>query len=468
MKKLPILSMAALVTVQTIGAPMIAEKALARDITSIKANEIATDFIFDRITMSAGRLGLQFNDMQRQDIRLEEVYVATYKYEEYTTAMVEERLGELGLDRIVDPEWSQTVLLSTIPVDYGAWGSQSLFTSGFPEFLDNRPGILYYAFRVTERDNPDEPVWYRGKVDYRACIRGETEGEFYDCEGKYNADRTEMVFTRVGMDEMGGEAETWGEVWQKELMNMLSGVRAEIKNWDGDEAERKGFEERLSYIERMSSDAAEVEAVLTEVESVETAIEQRVWDLEHPEDKKTEETGGTEGGSENGNTGTGAGSNIGTGGAGSGSGVGSDAGSSTGPGSDVGNIGAGGLGDANSDKVAGGRGEMSVKAPVAQDGVEKKAAEGVNGGVGAVKMTSGQQVANISDGIDTDEAEERDEKDDDTEVATDVYENEILVPDLNDGELQANRWWIWMLICAILALGGVSYWWVKRAFGKQK
>lgn len=461
MKKLPILSMAALVTVQTIGAPMIAEKALARDITSIKANEIATDFIFDRITMSAGRLGLQFNDMQRQDIRLEEVYVATYKYEEYTTAMVEERLGELGLDRIVDPEWSQTVLLSTMPVDYGAWGSQSLFTSGFPEFLDNRPGILYYAFRVTERDNPDEPVWYRGKVDYRACIRGEKEGEFYDCEGKYNADRTEMVFTRVGTDEVGGEAETWGEVWQKELMNMLSGVRAEIKNWDGNEAARKNFEERLGYIERMSSDAAEVEVVLTEVESVETAIEQRAWDLEHPEDKKTEETGGIGGDTESGTTGTGAGSNIGMGGTGSESGAGSNAGVGVGSGSSIENSGAGGLGDAGFGETAN-RGEVPAKEE------PKRGAQAVNGETGDVKMTSGQQVASISDGIDIDEAEEQDEKDDDTEVATDVYENEILVPDLNDGELQANRWWIWMLICAILALGGVSYWWVKRAFGKQK
>lgn len=461
MKKLPILSMAALVAVQTIGTPLIVEQAFARDVTSIKANEIATDFIFDRITMSTGMLGLQFNDTQRRDIRLEEVYVATYKYEEYTTTMVEERLGELGLDRIVDPEWSQTVLLSTMPVDYGAWGSQTLFTSGFPEFLDNRPGILYYAFRVTERDKPDEPVWYRGKVDYRACIRGDTEGAFYDCEGKYNADRTEMVFTRVGTDEVGGEAETWGEVWQKELMNMLSGVRAEIKNWDGDEAARKSFEERLGYIERMSSDAAEVEEVLTEVESVETAIEQRVWDLEHPEDQKTEETGGTEGGSESGDIGTGAGSNTGTGGTGSESGAGSNVGVGVGSGGSIENSGAGGLGDAGSGEAAN-RGEVLVKEE------PKKDPQNVNSGGNGARMTSGQQVASISDGIDIDEVEGQDEKDDDTEVATDVYENEILVPDLNDGELQANRWWIWLLICTTLALGGASYWWMKRAFGKKK
>lgn len=452
MKKLPILSITTAVAVQAILAPINVNEAFARDVMFVDPNEVYADFWFDEIGAASGKIGFEFNDTQRRDIKLEELFVATYNYEEYTTKMVEESLSELGTDRVNDPVWAKTVLLSTSSMDYGTVASKTMFTSQWPDFMNNRPGILYYALKVTEKNDVEESVWYRGKIDYRACIRS-VDGGVYDCSGALSDDRTKMIFTRVSGGN-ASEARTWGEEWQEELIGKMQEILGELEDWDGNEATREDFEARLAYVKRMSGDAADVEAVLQEAKDVEVAIEKKAWGLEHPEgDKKDEDTG-----------------NAGTGNGGSGSG-GTNGGSGT---------GAGGAGGSGAGIGIGGMGGGSMQMPPVVEEAKKEEPKKPAGQTVAVanktntavvaSVVAGRQDAATGDGVDLDESEESKENDraqDEAITDMNVYD-EVMVPDLNDEEMQSSRWWIWLLICLILALGGAIYWWTKRAFGEKR
>lgn len=441
MKKLPILSAVALIVGQVWLIP-IGEQALAKNVTSVRANEKITDFVFDKIGGISGNIGFDYNETQRQDIMLSEVYIASYKYEEYTTATVEERLEELGLDHVIDPDWADYVTLSMIPINYGEVGSRTLFMYDVPNFINNRPGVLYYALKTYELENPDEPVWYRGKIDYRACIRDAETGARYDCEGKTVGDT--MVFTRVGSEETGLEnAKTWGEEWQAELIGQLEGVEVELESWAGSESVKITWEDRLAYIERMSADAADVEAVLQKIASVKEEIVQKEWKLEHPEETDGETVTQPGSGGEVTLPSTGvSGSSSSTKPTGSNSGL---------------------VGESSTQVTQASESTVTVALATEQEatkdlGVTIAVDNGEETSTQVATAEAGEGNEDVSDNEATEDAEKREENYDETEVA---------VPDLNEEVGLVNKWWLWLLIGVILALAGAIYWWVRRAFRRK-
>lgn len=426
MKKLLILPAAVMVVGQVALMPL---EVCAKEITSVNANELMTDFVFSEIGAASGKLSFWFNDTQRRDIRLEEVYVASYKYEEYTMSEVESRLGELGTDMVTDPEWAGLVVVSVAPIDYGTWSTRTLFTSSWPDFLNNRPGILYYALRMYEVDNPDEPVWYRGKVDYRACMRDAENGAIYDCKGEMGPGRTEMVFTRSNGEAIDYDGvKSWGEEWQEEMDGRLEVILGEIDDWDGDEWAREDWAARLRNIERLAADAKDTSAVSQKISVVEEAIEKKAWDLEHPKEEAEEP------------------------------------------------VESGGMGSGGSSLVVSGSnsslGDVAVGAEIKDDEPEVElvavVSQAVNSASVVTEMETGgnAQVARADAG-DTDEGmepENDEEQDDEGQINLNIYD-EIEVPNLNNKEAEDGKWWIWWLIILVLMLGGATYWWVRRAFG---
>lgn len=445
MKKIPILSVAEILTGQML-APL-GGQAFARDITSVRANEKATDFVFKEIGGVSGNIGFEYNETQRQDITLSEVYIATYKYEEYTTAMIEERLGELGTDRVNDPEWADLVVLSAVPIDYGMIGSRTIFTSGWSNFVNNRPGILYYALKIYEVENPDEPVWYRGKIDYRACIRDVETGAKYNCTGRASEDGTMMEFVREGTEDAGLEnVKTWGEEWQEELIGQLEAMDAELEKWTGGDSEKVSWEDKLAYIERMSTDAADIEVVRQKITSVREAIAQKEWNLEHPEEKDEETM-----------VKPGAGGEVTLPPSGA---LGGNSSSSTGPSGALGG-GSGSLTQSSGNET------VSAKTPEQE---EMKISTVIATVVPEARRTEGALTQKPNDESNNEDelndGEEGDEIAEDEKVSND-YDVEVVVPNLNEEAVLVSRWWFWLLIGLILTLGGVVYWWCKRAFGRK-
>ncbi len=445
------------VTAVIVGGALMTPVANAVEVQNrrLGTNESIHATVFSKINPNTRELGFQFNRFEDLKVAIGALYVAAYDAENYTTKMVEAQLEQLGAETATDPVWADGMTWVKLPKAFGGTSSTTITLSRTPWLLSNRPGALYYAMQVFEKASPNDPIWYRGKIDYRACVQGgkDDTGALYACEGKLINNGTEMLFTRTDTGETGQEgAVAWGEEWEETLKARLVKLNEDISKWEGDESEKAQITAKAEKIALLADDAADKKAVLDKVDEVKAALVLREKVLNG---EVTEETGDEEikkpvvpeGGEQ-------GGAGIMTGGQKP--------------------SGMGGSTNKTETKKPDSKPEEKTEAvtvaivPKPTEVVEQKAP--VVAKTQAV-TTKRNNVATVvqpeskKDAMKEKETEDSQEKIAATEVVG--QKEELEVPKLHD-EATGWKWYLWLILAGAVGMLGAIIWWLKRAFGEKK
>lgn len=393
-------------------------------------NDFDARFHIQVIKPREGVVEVEMDSPIGQELQVQRAWIASMDYENgWTEAEVDARLESWTE---LEAEWTKAVKeqvlpnmglhsYATIPLTIGSSRLQYDLTEV------NLPDILYYAAEFKDLANEEaEPIWVRGKVDYRGCVHasGFQNWETGTCMEVVDREQgTVKYLPSIGWDLFEEEeVVTWEKEWRSTLAGRLDGIGAvldglamipemleEALDWSLTQEE-----EELATIEKLLAKATGVEA-----EAMKAAIlRERIVEMRKMGDNDNKDAGGTdfEGDIEDGS--------------------GGDSENGTGAGSDT-EFDAGGSDNTDSDLIggSGSAGSGSI------DGVS----DGISGGetfievISGVGDTSGEAVAENS----TEKAEVDDRGD--SEGVT-----EVEVPKL--GEVRAERGWLWWVVAAAGAL----------------
>ena len=446
MKKLPVLLLIltlAVTPVQEIYAleTDMGTDALEAEVDTVEAEEqrVATEwpvlndfdarFHIQVIKPREGVIEVEMDSPIGRELQIQRVWVASMDYESGWTEAEVDALLEDWTE--LEAEWTKVAkeqVLSnmglhsyaTIPLTIGSSRLQYDLTEV------NLPDILYYAAEFKDLANEGaEPIWVRGKADYRGCVHasGFQNWETGICMEVVDREQgTVKYLPSIGWDLFEEEeVVTWEEEWWSTLAGRLGNIGVvldglamipemseEALDWSLTQEEGK-----LTVIEGLLAKAAGVEDEVMEA----AILRERIAGMREA-GGDDEDSGGTDFEGDTGNGSEGDSEN--------GAGVGSDT-----------EVDAGNSDDMDSDLV----GDSGFTSSDSIDGV----GNGVSGGetfigeIYGVKDAGGEVVAENNT-----EKAEVDDRDDSEEVI------EVEVPKL--GEVRAERGWLWWVVAAVGAL----------------
>ena len=461
MKKLPVLLLIltlAVIPVQEIYAleTDMGTDALEAEVDTVEAEEqrVATEwpvlndfdarFHIQVIKPREGIIEVEMDSPIGQELQVQRAWVASMDYENGWTEAEVDALLEDWTE--LEAEWTKVAkeqVLSnmglhsyaTIPLTIGSSRLQYDLTEV------NLPDILYYAAEFKDLANEGaEPIWVRGKVDYRGCVHasGFQNWETGACMEVVDREQgTVKYLPSIGWDLFEEEeVVTWEEEWRSTLAGRLDSIGvvldglAMVPEMSGEALDWSLTQEegKLAAVEGLLAKAAGVEDEVMEAVILRERIAgmRKIWDNEGSggTDFEGDTGGGSEGDSENG------------------AGVGSDT-----------EVDADNSDDTDSDLISnsGFAGSDSI------DGV----GSGVSGGETFIEEISGAEDAGGEGMADNNtEKAEVDDRDDNEEAI------EIEVPKL--GEVRAERGWLWWVVAAAGALSLVLVAILKRRSSEKE
>ncbi len=461
MKKLPVLLLIltlAVIPVQEIYAleTDMGTDALEAEVDTVEAEEqrVATEwpvlndfdarFHIQVIKPREGVIEVEMDSPIGQELQVQRAWVASMDYENGWTEAEVDALLEDWTE--LEAEWTKVAkeqVLSnmglhsyaTIPLTIGSSRLQYDLTEV------NLPDILYYAAEFKDLANEGaEPIWVRGKVDYRGCVHasGFQNWETGACMEVVDREQgTVKYLPSIGWDLFEEEeVVTWEEEWRSTLAGRLDSIGvvldglAMVPEMSGEALDWSLTQEegKLAAVEGLLAKAAGVEDEVMEAVILRERIAgmRKIWDNEGSggTDFEGDTGGGSEGDSENG------------------AGVGSDT-----------EVDADNSDDTDSDLISnsGFAGSDSI------DGV----GSGVSGGETFIEEISGAEDAGGEGMADNNtEKAEVDDRDDNEEAI------EIEVPKL--GEVRAERGWLWWVVAAAGALSLVLVAILKRRSSEKE
>lgn len=461
MKKLPVLLLIltlAVIPVQEIYAleTDMGTDALEAEVDTVEAEEqrVATEwpvlndfdarFHIQVIKPREGVIEVEMDSPIGQELQVQRAWVASMDYENGWTEAEVDALLEDWTE--LEAEWTKVAkeqVLSnmglhsyaTIPLTIGSSRLQYDLTEV------NLPDILYYAAEFKDLANEGaEPIWVRGKVDYRGCVHasGFQNWETGACMEVVDREQgTVKYLPSIGWDLFEEEeVVTWEEEWRLTLAGRLDSIGvvldglAMVPEMSGEALDWSLTQEegKLAAVEGLLAKAAGVEDEVMEAVILRERIAgmRKIWDNEGSggTDFEGDTGGGSEGDSENG------------------AGVGSDT-----------EVDADNSDDTDSDLISnsGFAGSDSI------DGV----GSGVSGGETFIEEISGAEDAGGEGMADNNtEKAEVDDRDDNEEAI------EIEVPKL--GEVRAERGWLWWVVAAAGALSLVLVAILKRRSSEKE
>ena len=461
MKKLPVLLLIltlAVIPVQEIYAleTDMGTDALEAEVDTVEAEEqrVATEwpvlndfdarFHIQVIKPREGVIEVEMDSPIGQELQVQRAWVASMDYENGWTEAEVDALLEDWTE--LEAEWTKVAkeqVLSnmglhsyaTIPLTIGSSRLQYDLTEV------NLPDILYYAAEFKDLANEGaEPIWVRGKVDYRGCVHAsgfQNWGTGTCMEVVDREQGTVKYLPSIGWDLFEEEeVVTWEEEWRSTLAGRLDSIGvvldglAMVPEMSGEALDWSLTQEegKLAAVEGLLAKAAGVEDEVMEAVILRERIAgmRKIWDNEGSggTDFEGDTGGGSEGDSENG------------------AGVGSDT-----------EVDADNSDDTDSDLISnsGFAGSDSI------DGV----GSGVSGGETFIEEISGAEDAGGEGMADNNtEKAEVDDRDDNEEAI------EIEVPKL--GEVRAERGWLWWVVAAAGALSLVLVAILKRRSSEKE
>lgn len=228
--------------------------------------------------------------------QLQRIWLATFDYENgWTETEVDALLDEWTT---LEAEWVKVTkeqvfqnmglhAYATIPLTIGTSRAQHDLTQV------NLADVLYYAAEFKDlADDDAEPMWVRGKVDYRGCVHSQRFEEWAtgSCEEVVDWQARTTVYLAAGETE-AEEVISWGEEWKRVLGARLDeiglvldgiGVLLEVP-----EEILEQEEEKLAKIEEL---LVKVDAAEGELEKVET-LRERIEALRQGNDSDLVEPG---------------------------------------------------------------------------------------------------------------------------------------------------------------------------------
>ncbi len=399
-------------------------------------NDFDARFHIQVIKPREGVIEVEMDSPIGQEIQIQRAWVASMDYENGWTEAEVDALLEDWTE--LEAEWAKVAkeqVLSnmglhsyaTIPLTIGNSRLQYDLTEV------NLSDILYYAAEFKDLANEGaEPIWVRGKVDYRGCVHAsgfQNWGTGTCMEVVDREQGTVKYLPSIGWDLFEEEeVATWEEEWRSTLagrlddigvvldgLAMIPEMSEEALDWSLTQEEGK-----LTVIEELLAKAAGVEAEIMEA----AILRERIAGMRKIGDNDNEGSGGAD---FEGDTGDG---------------FEGDSGNGTGAGSDM-EVDAGGSDDTDGDLI----GDSGFAGSDSIDGV----GNGVSGGetfieeISGVKDASGEGMADNNT-----EKAEVDDRDDREEAI------EVEVPKL--GEVRAERGWLWWVVAAagVLSLALVA------------
>lgn len=426
MKKLPVL----LLILTVVAMPVRGAWALEDGAEQGTKMELPVVHAFDpllhirEIRPREGLVEIEVDSPIGRDLQVKRVWIASFDYEKgWTEEEVDGRLDEWT---VLEVEWAKVTKeqvlpnmashsYATIPLNIGESRLQYDLTEV------NWPDILYYAAEFKDlEDETAEPIWVKGKADYRGCAHASAfqNWETGICEEVVDWGNMTAKYLPAGATE-DERVITWEEEWRLKLAGRLDNIGAILDGlvmalemseevWDWNLAQE---EEKLTAIEGLLAKATGAEAETARAAALRARIE-TLREREFGGEGNDLEVGGG-----NGETGDSTGGEEGpTGGEGSGNGS---------SGEDIGGgVSGGALGDGSGDASGG------VATGGEADGESIGEVLGVVSGEGLREEANGG-------GEGKDEANE--------ELKEDfVDRGEVEVPKL--GEAKSRNGWIWWVL----------------------
>lgn len=203
---------------------------------------------------------------------LAKLVLATYKDEEYSQTMVEAAIEKLN-DQ-VKPDWARAIKAYTPNISEGYGGRRDL-SIGSGGFLDNAPGVLYYAAYMLDK-TWNNGQWVRGKLDYRECtyLANSDPHNMRVCAVKIDPETQEYVFEPAygAVQDRDGYV-SWGEELGDKLAVELDEIGLRVAEWHGDNAEKDALEAELGRISGLADDAANETEIRERISEYKTSLE---------------------------------------------------------------------------------------------------------------------------------------------------------------------------------------------------
>lgn len=237
MKKLPVLLL--ILTVAMMPAPEVVAQGNAaiageeqRETTELPVvHEFDPRFHIMEIKPREGTVRIGVESPMGEDWRLQRVWFATFDYEAgWTETEVDGLLDEWT---VLKADWTK-VTKEQIFTNMGSFGYATMplniesSRSQYNLSEVNLPDILYYAAEFKDVQNEvAEPIWLKGKVDYRGCAHAKRflEGETEVCEEVIDWGNGTKKYLPAEFTEEE-EVVTWEEEWRRELAGRLNNMGA--------------------------------------------------------------------------------------------------------------------------------------------------------------------------------------------------------------------------------------------------
>jgi len=211
----------------------------------IIANENVAGINFTDLSLAMGQLNWEFQYQDAEGRTFSRYVMASHNFMGgVTEAEADQKLATLGTTNWND--WTNW------RVDYAARDGHfvpgtklgATIAMGNPLRM-NQSDIIYYAFEYKNWDNPSvKPVWYRGKLDYRACAHTPDIESRYGMTCKISLD---SATNRYNITPAGGTLSYDDEMAQIIRESYLDPLRQQIADLEkrkaaGDESYRNGID----------------------------------------------------------------------------------------------------------------------------------------------------------------------------------------------------------------------------------
>lgn len=209
MKKIPILLLA--LTLASMGSVTLTGRAGAIDEgeNTLVANLYDKRVKFVSVNPVKGSYDVYLEAGYMSGYRVQEMYVATFDHTKVTMEEADKLAMTLG-EEGASTAWTKSrVYRSYASMTVSGFATDGVFRTGL---LDNYSDVLYYAVLFVDRSGANgEPIWVRGKLDYRDCIHASS----------FDEETGTVCYARQT-----------GDIYDFSLSNWMMGEEEKILSWE--------------------------------------------------------------------------------------------------------------------------------------------------------------------------------------------------------------------------------------------
>ncbi len=218
-------------------------------ISAVEANGADSRFQITELNLETGKFAYRLAFWDTEGRSMQRTVVATVNYEQgYTESDADTGLELLGIER---PKWVRNIDDRTYNsgMTGGAFGDFSL--TNFNLLKNNRLDILYYAVLFANPNNDMvEPIWIRGKLDYRSCAHSTaiSDGLTKICSVRFNNATGKFEITPQGSYVAEEAVLTWEEEKKLIVREYLQPVTTKVIELEAKKAQGANITEAdISY-----------------------------------------------------------------------------------------------------------------------------------------------------------------------------------------------------------------------------